>query len=439
LNHKSWTRSTRLSLALVAGLAVVFWLIVGVALPASTRLTNGFAAYYTAARLVREGQSVARFYDDAWFRDQTIRLGFDRGQDIFYVNPPVAAGILLPLATLKPVDAKQVWTAFNLLCLTLAILGLSVTVPSYRRLRGLALALLLVGLFEPVAEEIRLGQAYALLLLTEVAFCAAYLHHREALAGLSLGGMIGLKTVGLGLPVVLALNRRWVALASVAGVVALIVLSGAAVLGLSAWSAYLIALVGAATRDEIAVTAYQSVPGLVAHLFRFDPTWNRQPLVDLPQLVAPLAGGIAVILAGLTAWRSARAPTNQSARLAALAAWAVVSVVLSPLSADYHYTLTVLPAFLLLEPRLSGSDRRLSLALVLVATVLIGAPWPGRLFATGDGIAALIAYPRLYGGLLLWGVATFDQSKENGADLEVSHSSSPPRPPRPVRPIRSTF
>jgi hypothetical protein len=396
----------RTVIALLAGLAATAWSIVGAALPASTRLTNGFAAYYTAARLLHEGQPVARFYDDAWFRDQTIRLGFDRAQDVFNTNPP-AALLLWPIATLPPIDAKITCTIFNLVCLALAALVLVATATEKRRRRSLAVVLLLVGLFEPVAEEIRLGQAYALLLLAEVAFFAAYTRKRDALAGLPLGGMIALKTAGLALPLLLVAQRRWRALAYAGLAVVLVVVLTSALLGANAWVAYAEALTSGSAHGEIAVTAYQSVPGLVTHLFRFDPTWNRHPLVDVPGLVVPLDGLLAIALVGMTAWRSSHADSGGVGSASAVAAWVMLSIVLSPPAADYHYTLAILPAFLLLEPRLGEPDCRLGLAIVLAGIVLIGAPWPGRLFATGDGIAALVAYPRLYGGLLLWGVAVF--------------------------------
>src|SRR5439155_7266018 len=83
----------------------VGWLVLGVAFPSAGRLTNGFSAYYTAAKLIREGAPVARFYDDEWFRAQTIRLGFERAPDIYNINPPAASLLFWPLSTLDPYGA----------------------------------------------------------------------------------------------------------------------------------------------------------------------------------------------------------------------------------------------------------------------------------------------------------------------------------------------
>jgi hypothetical protein len=433
-------RPIRTALLLLTALTAATWLVVGVAGPASSKLTNGFAAYYTAGQLLREGQPAARFYDDDWFRGQTIRLGFNRAQDIYNVNPPAAALLLWPLATLDPVVAKQVLTAFNLICLALAPLCLAVILPRGRRLRGLAVTLILIGLFEPVAEEVRLGQAYALLLLAEVAFFAAYVRKRDTLAGTALGGMIVAKSAGLALPFLLVAERRWWALAGVGLMVALVVAGTSALLGTSAWLAYAMALAGIGTHTEIAVTAYQSVPGILAHLFRFDPLWNPRPIVDLPWLVAPLTALAAMALVGLTGWRSSRAQPIETSGVVAFAAWAILSIVLSPATSDYHYTLAILPTVLLLDRCWEHSGDRLSLVIVLVGIILMGAPWPQRIFATTDGLAALVAYPRLYGGLLLWSVAVGLMPSVRPSPRQPASSGQLParRPGDPSRQARST-
>src|SRR5437764_1065827 len=72
--------------------------------------------------------------------------------------------------------------------------------------------LALLALFQPAREEVRLGQAYALLLLGEVALLWAYLARRERTAGLLLGLLLGVKTAGLLLPALLLARRRWRAL-----------------------------------------------------------------------------------------------------------------------------------------------------------------------------------------------------------------------------------
>jgi hypothetical protein len=394
----------RIALFLLA-LAATLWLVFGVAIPASTEVTNGFAAYYTASRLIREGVSASRFYDDDWFLAQTIRLGFGRARDIYNLNPPTAALILWPLADLDPVRAKQVWTWTNLVFLGLACLALAASEPGGQRIRKLALALAFVGSFEPVAEQVRLGQAYALLLVIEAGFVWALGRKSDLAAGAALAIMVALKTAGLAFPALLAIRRRWIVLTGTVLGIAAVVGVTSAVLGGSAWTAYASALADAGSHREIAVTAYQSVPGFLAHLFRFDHEWNRAPLADVPWIVLPVTVVSCTGMIGLTAWRCWTPQSGGGPEPAALAAWAMLSIILNPAAADYHYALAIVPAFLLLSKSTKQPVDRATLGLVSIGIVLIGAPWPQRLFSMTDGPAALLAYPRLYGGLMLWALA----------------------------------
>ena len=78
--------------------------------------SDGFAAYYTAARLLREGEPVSRFYDNAWFRLQVARFN-PAEDDIYNVNPPPTALLALPLAGLDRDLARLTWLILSLLVL----------------------------------------------------------------------------------------------------------------------------------------------------------------------------------------------------------------------------------------------------------------------------------------------------------------------------------
>src|SRR5207244_2324682 len=109
------------------GLTWALWLLVALLvarfalfLPgAAVRASNGFAAYYTAARLVVERADPARFYDDAWFRAQIAAHG-PAVNEIYNVNPPTTSLLLLPLAGLDYTGARLIWTALNLAMLIAA-------------------------------------------------------------------------------------------------------------------------------------------------------------------------------------------------------------------------------------------------------------------------------------------------------------------------------
>src|SRR5207247_1395189 len=100
----------------------------------------------------------------------------------------------------------------------------------------------------------------------------------------------------------------------------------------------------------------------------------------------------------------------------AFAAWAALSVVLSPVSLDYHYSL-VLPsiAIVLAYWRDTRPARAFSLV-VAAAIVLIGAPLPYKSPMLSVGGWALLAYPKLYGALLIWAAALYGLGQNQKAE-----------------------
>jgi hypothetical protein len=375
-----------------------------VALPAATGLTNGFSAYYTAARLVRSGADVAHFYDDSWFQAQTLAFGFGNARDIFNVNPPATALLLWPIAGLDPVAAKAVWTGLNLVFIALALVILAGLTESGPVVGLFAVALL--TLFQPLREEIRLGQAYALVLLLEALFLRAYRRQQSGLAGLAIALMLTLKSAGLALPLLLISSRRWSVLAWTVGLVGGIVALTLPIVGAAAWLTYVRLLALAGSHAELAVPAYQSVVGFSYHLFRPDLTWNPTPLFPWSDASTFVAVALAAALIGITFIATSRANLKVlEVRAASVVAWATLSLILSPAAADYHYAVLIAPiALLAFAWRNSERGWRSGLALLL-GVLLVGAPLPYRSPAFAAGPFTLLAYPKLYGGLLLWGVA----------------------------------
>src|SRR4051794_8184227 len=213
-------RARRDALAWLLASVLLLLFLWRVAIPATTAMTHGFSAYYTSARLVRDGADPARFYDDDWFFEQTKRVVSTRAGDIYNTNTPVTALLFWPLVGFTPDTARLLWTGLNLLFLGLAL------VLTLRATRGDLLAgaigLALLALSQPVADQVHLGQAYALVLLGEAVVLWAYLSGRDTLAGTVLGLLLVVKSAGLLLPLLLLGQRRWRALcwmvATIAGV-----------------------------------------------------------------------------------------------------------------------------------------------------------------------------------------------------------------------------
>src|SRR5262249_1808481 len=148
-------------------------------------------------------------------------------------NTPVTSLLFAPLVGLAPATARALWVGLNVLFLGLALLV------TLRATRGGLLAgaagLVLLALYQPVAEQVHLGQAYTLALLWQAVVLWASLARRDAVAGSVLGLMLIGKTAGLLLPLLLLAQRRWRALGWMVLMIAGVVLLTLPWLGVGAW------------------------------------------------------------------------------------------------------------------------------------------------------------------------------------------------------------
>jgi hypothetical protein len=275
-----------------------------------------------------------------------------------------------------------------------------------------ALLALAIGC-EPVLSNLDLGQAYIAMLALEVVAWQGYRRNRPAALGLALGSMLALKAAGVFFLLLLVAERRWRALAWTAGTCAAAALASLPWAGLAAWRAFAAVLPGAGTAPETTITAYQTLPGLIRHLTVPDARWNPAPLLHAPHLGTWVATVAVVLAAGLLVALARRTTVDPAPRFAAFAA---ASIILMPLSLDYHYVLALLPVALLAENERRPSRRLAWLALAL-AVLLICANLPYRSPRLAPGAWAFLAYPKLYGGMLLcalalWGRPPHDHGQE---------------------------
>jgi hypothetical protein len=358
-------------------------------LPAAARLSHGFMAYYVGAQAVREGEPGTRLYDEDWFSARVLQESHGTASDIYLANPPSLAIAWLPLAYLSADTARRVWIAFSVLCLALAWWLVAIELGWSRQPWALVGLSALFTLPVPVREQFSLGQMYACLLLLNVVGWRAYVRRRNLAAGAATGLALALKFSGWPIAMLMLAKRRWVA-------VCWVLLTGAAIaalslpwVGVAAWRILLfqeiphIVLGGAATS-----TAYQDTTGFWQHLFRYDASFNPQPLLDAPMLARclTLLTTLAACLALIARQRSASA---------SFAAAVALTELLSPAAEQYHYIVLLLPlAVLWHEAWLSRN--RLTAICALVATLLIG--WPLEYQPAHPWWALLYNYPRLIGG-----------------------------------------
>ena len=184
----------------------------------------------------------------------------------------------------------------------------------------------------------------------------------------------------------------------------------------------------------MAVAAYQDLPGLVWHLLRPDPRWNPAPALAALRLAAALAIALPLTLMAATFLLTRRAdPRCRRTDALALAAWMTLTIILSPVSEDYHYTLLLVPIVILLAYWRDAGPGRPALIALALGVALIGAPLPYKDPALSVGARALLAYPKLYGALVLWAVALFALRRPAPRTAQVASAALPAPQPRAAR------
>jgi hypothetical protein len=366
---------------------------------AQTVPTHSFINYYTAAALLSEGVDVSQFYDDDWYRQQTQR--FAPGiEDIFTPHLPPSALMLLPLVPLGHDDARAVWIVFNVVLFALAFGWLL-----WREVpRGWLLPALIALplMYQPLYSNIRYGQIYTLLFALTVVTWYAYRQRRDGVAGGAHGAMIIFKLTGMFLLLPLALECRWRALLWSVVVMLGVALLTLPVIGVQPWLTYIKLMPGYAARPSFAVTAYQSLPGLFKHLFFYHAEWNAQPLWDAPLLAALLTGVSSLAVIAVTVWRAWQTPRSPLV----FAALVIAHLLTSPATLEYHFALMLFPLLLLCFDAPHWSLRARLVLLMAIALLAVDYDYWGSRW--GSGALVALAYPRLWGGLLLWALATHE-------------------------------
>jgi hypothetical protein len=174
---------------------------------------------------------------------------------------------------------------------------------------------------------------------------------------------------------------------------------------------YLALLRGFTSQPERGVTAYQTVSSFFSHLFIYEAHWNPEPLITAGWLGEGLIWLVtAILLIVSCVWVGKTVLPHRFTRDLHFAIFTILSVILSPLALDYHYPLLLLPIGVVLAwiIRSWTTGNRWSVVIFglwAMAVFAIGADLPYRSPRLTVGIWALLAYPKLYGALLLWVIA----------------------------------
>jgi hypothetical protein len=372
-----------------------------VLLPSAGADSFGFASYYTAARLVMAGQLDPRIYDNAWFQAQERALGLRN--DIYGHQPPTMALVMTPVAWMPPAPARAAWLALDLLWLALiGLLAAAAAATRGARAGPAAAALLvaLVALFPPLRAELRYAQVHTLMALWYAAWLYGFAARRDWLCGAALAALAMVKLAGAPLWLVLLAARRWRACAWAAALWLAGLAATLPIVGADTWRAYLTGRTGdLAANPVFGVTALQTIVSLLRQLFVYDPQYTPAPLVHAPALATALWLALAAALMAPTL-----AGARRSAPLLTGCAALCVVVPLQPAGEQHHYVLLLAPLFVaLIMARRLATLAPIAAALAAAGVALLLAPTYFLDNAAWAGWPrALLAYPRLYGALLLW-------------------------------------
>ena len=199
--------------------------------------THGFVSYYTASRLLVDGQLGPDAYDDRWFGEAVQRLTHSNIREIFIPNPPPMALMALPVVALDPQPARAVWLIASLAAF-LAGIGALVRARTRQNAPPSTVTLMLMMLAPAVFTNLRIGQGYLLVFGLFAATTVLLLRRRDRWAGVCLGLLLALKTSGVALALVLVMKRRWAALAAAAVTTLVLCLAVTPFIDARMWAVY---------------------------------------------------------------------------------------------------------------------------------------------------------------------------------------------------------
>lgn len=365
-------------------------------LPSLTTMTHSYPAYYTAARLVVEGRWNAQLYDDAWFEARVLEMTDGRVSEHFSLHPPTTSLLLVPIAWLDLPTARILWQFTNLALLAASVWLLLDALRIQEFLwRVLFCAFVLV--YPSLLENFRVGQVYVLLLFLFALTLWSELRAKHFLAGVGLGIAAGLKLSGAPIWLVFAVRGQWRALAWATVVASTSALLGLVVLGADGWFAFFRRVLDYAQPVPLAAhVAFQATPSFLQRMFVASSNFNPTPLFDAAWLASPINLLVWILALGLMLWFARRA-RFEFAYACAVAG----SVILFPMAIEYHYTLLLIPIAVMARELLAARTR-LEIFWFAAILFLLCVPMDWNVPYWNERALTLFAYPRLYGGWLLW-------------------------------------
>jgi hypothetical protein len=385
----------------------------------------------TGGLIALSGQ-MHRLYDtDFQWTIQRTFVGFEPEADKRFLDPfgqpPIAAYLFAPFATIPYLMGAAVWTAFAILCFIVSFRTLWPILPNLHQYTFARVCLLLLSTY-PVMQHLWLGQDTVIGLLLLAGGLRLLLAKRDAAAGAVLAMGVYKPQLFLFVPILLLLQRRWRAFGSWTAVAAALTVFSVIVVGEQGVHDFLTILRWNANNDQSAVLwNTPSLLGLIS-LIRVQlsprelstaqaeiPGWQEAlPASGIGALLVGLVGlGIALALVLIWLRSSQRVARSDQEFSLMYATMIILSALLNP---HFHYYdgLVVLLAALLLFEYAPGNRRLRQLALgayVLSWTYII---FPTEWLEQAPPYLALFGAPWVVvpvTGLFLFGMQLLDAQR----------------------------
>lgn len=383
------------------------------------RVPNDFTHDYVTADLwIRKGRwGRLPAVDVRTGNEHAVTLGAPPVAPIgsYYIHPPSALLLFLPLTALGYQAAVLVWQALTVaLIALLAWLLAPFAAEAGVRLRAPWLFLLLL-LWPPVLANLQVGQWSVILAVALAAGHRAWERGEQGRGAAWMGVAAALKLTPLALLPAVALRSRRAALRFV-GALAALVAASLPVAGIDGWRTF----VTVAGPNAVAYQTWRhntvSVNGLLARLFWGGP--YARPLVAAPALAGALLAailGLLVVVALVAARRARRVRDRDQDRDrdreqegCALALWYVLVVVANPLAWTHYAILLLLPIALAARSAVARDDGP-ARWLAAAGLVLLSVPQATLDYAAGplptSPLRSLWLSVPLYGALSVYAAA----------------------------------
>ncbi len=368
------------------------------------RVTHGFAAYYTYARMLLDGEDLTQVYDYEEFNKRIHEYGMENVRDMPN-NIPTNSVVMLPVAWMSPVAAKVSWTVISLIAF-----GASVALLFH--LYGISLRenlhlgiLTLVFLWRPIYENVAFGQIYFVLLLLFSLAMYGLKRKNSFLSSAPMAAAVLFKGYGI-VPLIWMTFRSY--RKEVIFCLVFIILGGLLLLpriGLVTWQKYYEAVIASLGGLPMhGHTAFQTVNSFITHLFLFDAEWLPAPVLSLPAAVVrglSYAANIVLIILVVTRSNGNTAGTL----LLSFSAVIALGVVTAPLAEEYHYVLFLPLAIGLSAWTVKQLLRTWKIGIlelvILTAIIIMALPLNYKFLNSAPQAFLLFAYPKLIAGIVL--------------------------------------